>query len=95
MDATERAREWITENSITNDVGQTLRSDIDSLAAMFQRVEREALDRASQHWPIGELGTLTDFRCSCGATLLGVSSEERIVAWKKHIAELEAGHGRD
>ena len=40
----------------------------------------------AKHWPIGELGDgFSDFRCSCGATLIGTTQEERIVAWQEHI----------
>jgi hypothetical protein len=59
-----------------------------SVAAPTGENGREQLRQAAEHWPIGELGTLPDFRCSCGATLLGVDSKERIAAWKKHICEL-------
>lgn len=47
-----------------------------------------AIDRVAEHWPVGELGTLTDFRCSCGATLEGSAQNDRIASWKEHIRSL-------
>lgn len=60
---------------------------------VFDDGVQEGLEQAALHWPIGELGTLTDFRCSCGATLDSEpDSVSRIAAWKNHIRNLAASH---
>jgi hypothetical protein len=56
------------------------------LAAEFQRLREEMKAQCASHWPIGELGDLQDFRCSCGAVLIcNPTQDERIAAWKSHI----------
>jgi len=54
-----------------------------------QAGEQADLERAAQHWPVGELGDeLPDFRCGCGALLVGRTQDERVAAWKEHILTL-------
>jgi|SRR5882757_50500 len=51
-------------------------------------VAQKTLAFAAEHWPIGELGQFTNFRCSCGAVLQGVTQYTRIISWKEHIRNL-------
>lgn len=66
--------------------------DASELGRLRAEVRRLTLEEAAQHWPIGELGTLEDFRCSCGALINsgGAEQYQRRTAWQHHIRSLNA-----
>jgi hypothetical protein len=62
----------------------------ESARKLIAEARQEAYEDAAQHWPVGELGDLPDFLCSCGVHLLGKSQEARLEAWKLHIRSLDS-----